>query len=188
MLVVLGVFFVLFVLRAVPVCFFLHAFLVFFFLQLLFQDLHQTEGCAGILMVDRQGVFHPLVGFPAHIEKQVAGCDGCDVRNGRLITVQIHAGASQQHQLAFLCCVAQDLLRPVADGIGRADDLRTVSGLVRVIRRCIPGRAGAEAEEHDGCQQERAQFLHGLPPCRAFLAQAVEDRAQRIQRKMVLFL
>ena len=86
MLVVFGGFFVLTVF-SVPVRLFLHAFLVFFFLQPLFQDLHQAEGCAGILMVDRQGIFHPLVGFPSHVEEQVAGGDGRDVGNRRLIAV-----------------------------------------------------------------------------------------------------
>ena len=108
-------------------------------------DLHVLVDCFG------QGVAHPFVRFPAHIDEYVAGGNPHDILDGGLIGMQVHAVAQQHGQLHVAAVRPDHLAGPVVEGEDGGDD----ADLLSFRRR------GQEAGEHQHQGKHyRNDFFH----------------------------
>ena len=91
----------------------LHALDHFFFLRIVAECLKEINDLAVRILSFFQGILHPAVRLSAHINKEVALRDLCDIVGSRLIAVQINTVVEEQRELCVLCLVTENLPHPV---------------------------------------------------------------------------
>ena len=94
----------------------------FFCLDGVLQHLQQIDDLHVLVDAVLQGIFHPAVGFTAHINKDVAGGDFNNVVYRGLIAVQVNAVVQQHGHVGIGEFLAENLAYPVVFREDGGDD------------------------------------------------------------------
>ena len=101
----------------------LHAFDFLLFLDGISQCVHQVDFHTVFIGFTLQGIFDPLIGFTAHVNKQITTGDFLEIFRSRLIAVHIYTIVQKHRKLRIFCTISQNFLRPVVSRKYSCNDL-----------------------------------------------------------------
>ena len=143
-------------------CFFLHAFYDLFLFDAVAQDFHQINGNQVGIVGRRQNVIDPLIGFAAHIDKQVAVGHSYNIVRSGLVIVQVNASIQEHGHICFFQSVSQDLADPVVFREDGGDDAeRFFLGLLfRCGSRLSTAAAGEKSQNQGQSYKQGNKLFH----------------------------